>query len=71
MSQYSTADYAGFAKRGFAVGAALFLIGALGQALLTGIPAWEQTLLFDLEVLGLFVGLLSPLVFGIVLPLVE
>ena len=32
---------------------------------------WETVLLTDAEVLDVLVGLLSPLLFGVVLPLVE
>jgi hypothetical protein len=35
------------------------------------LPAWELALLFDLEVLGIGIFLLSPIVFGILLPLTE
>jgi hypothetical protein len=75
MSQSASIDHASYAKRGFQVGVALFAIGALGELLgnlfIGPLPGWEQALLFDMEVLGVLVGLLAPLVFGIVLPLVE
>jgi hypothetical protein len=68
-------DYARLAKLGFVLGVAVFAIGATGEvaghALYGSLPAWEETLLFDLEVLGVFLSLLSPLVFGVVLPLTE
>jgi len=68
-------DHASFAKRGFLLGVALFAAGALGEligsAVFGPLPGWEQTLLFDMEVLGVLVGLLAPFVFGIALPLVE
>lgn len=43
----------------------------VGPALFGPLPGWETMLLADAEVLGVLVGLLSPLVFGLVLPLVE
>lgn len=68
-------DHASLAKLGFLLGLGMFLAGAggefLGQAVLGGLPAWEATLLFDIEVLGLLVGFFSPLVFGVALPLLE
>lgn len=70
-----TIDHASFAKRGFFLGLALFAAGALGgvvgSAYFSPLPGWERALFFDMEVLGVFVGLLAPLVFGIVMPLVE
>ena len=68
-------DYSRFAKGGFLLGLALFLVGGVGELALsaTGGPVSEivATLLFDMEVLGVAVGLFAPLTFGIVLPLVE
>ncbi|MFT4910802.1 MAG: hypothetical protein ACI9TI_001979 [Natronomonas sp.] len=68
-------DYPKITKRSFALGLALFCIGGLGQGLVrtlgVQLPAWELTLLFDLEVLGIGIFLLSPIVFGILLPLTE
>lgn len=75
MSHTSSIDYAKRAKQGFVLGALLFTVGVLGEvlghAVLGGLPAWEETLLFDAEVLGVLIGLIVPLVFGIVLPLTE
>ncbi|WP_336337793.1 DUF7860 family protein [Haloarcula brevis] len=75
MSQNWNADYATLAKRGFMLGAGLFLLGIAGEvaggAVLGTLPAWGDTLLVDMELLGILVGLLSPLVFGVVLPLTE
>ncbi|MFB6292860.1 MAG: hypothetical protein ABEH60_01185 [Halonotius sp.] len=72
---YGDLDYPALTKRAFALGVALFLIGALGELLVSGaglsVPQWEQTLLFDLEVLGVVIALVSPFVFGILLPLTE
>jgi hydrogenase/urease accessory protein HupE len=73
--RYGSLDYATLAKRGFVLGVTLFAAGALGELGLhaagVALPAWERTLLFDAEVVGIAVALLSPLVFGIVLPLTE
>jgi hypothetical protein len=75
MAYDTGVDHAAAAKRGFLLGAALFAVGAVGglagPALVGGLPAWERTLLFDAEVLGVVLALFSPLVFGVVLPLVE
>ena len=71
----SSLDYPTLTKRGFALGVALFVIGALGEAGLAvagvTVPQWEQTLLFDMEILGILIGLLAPFVFGVLLPLTE
>jgi len=68
-------DYPTWTKRGFLLGVGLFLVGALGEAFLPAVvgplPGWEQTLLLDLEILGVLLGLCSPFVFGILLPLTE
>ncbi|WP_101295212.1 DUF7860 family protein [Halegenticoccus soli] len=73
--RYGNLDYPRLTKTGFGLGVALFVVGVLGQvvghAVLQPIPAWEETLFFDLEVLGILIGLLSPLVFGLALPLTE
>ena len=62
------------AKLGFLVGLALWTVGALGgvvgPALFAPLPGWKTMLLADAEVLGVLAGLLSSLVFGVVLPLV-
>ncbi|CCQ37670.1 uncharacterized protein Nmlp_3546 [Natronomonas moolapensis 8.8.11] len=68
-------DYPKVTKRSVALGLALFLFGGLGRGLVqtlgVQLPAWELTLLFDLEVLGIGIFLLSPIVFGVLLPLTE
>jgi hypothetical protein len=68
-------DYARFAKGGFLLGLGMLAVGALGELIghvvFGGLPGWEETLFFDLEVLGILIGLLSPFVFGIFLPLLE
>jgi hypothetical protein len=73
--RYGTLDYAAWTKRGFGLGVALFALGAIGglagPALFGSLPGWERTLLFDMEVVGTALALLSPFVFGIALPLTE
>lgn len=73
--RYGKLAYATLAKRGFFVGVALFAIGALGELGLAAaglsVPDWERALLFDLELLGILIGLLSPFVFGVLMPLTE
>ncbi|QLD85281.1 hypothetical protein HWV23_05915 [Natronomonas halophila] len=68
-------DYGRIAKLGFFAGAAMFIIGAvggvIGRSLAAGMPDVAGQLFISLEVVGVLVGLLVPLVFGIVLPLVE
>lgn len=75
MGQYGSMDHATLAKRGFLLGVALFALGALGElaaaTLLGPLPGWGNMLLTDMEALGILLGLFSPLVFGIALPLVE
>jgi hypothetical protein len=72
---YATRDYAPNAKLGFLAGLALWTVGALGgvvgPALFGPLPGWETMLLADAEVLGVPVGLLSLVVFGVELPPVE
>lgn len=73
--RYGKLDYAKLTKLGFALGIGLFLTGAVGEtaghAIYGTLPAWENTLFFDLEAIGVVVALLSPFVFGIALPLTE
>ncbi|MFB6162126.1 MAG: hypothetical protein ABEJ86_01615 [Halococcoides sp.] len=75
MATHQSIDYGRWTKLTFVAGAALFAIGAIGHLVtptLTGpVPAWTQSALFDLEVMGVLVALLLSLVFGIVLPLLE
>jgi hypothetical protein len=73
--RYGDLDYPALTKGGTLLGVALFALGALGElaihALRLQVPAWEATLLFDAEVLGVLLVLFSPLVFGLLLPLTE
>jgi hypothetical protein len=74
MGRYGSLDYPRLAKRSFLFGLSLFVLGLLGQVVLgttAGTPAWELTLLLDLEAIRLVVAFLSPFVFGIFLPLTE
>jgi len=75
MAQYRDMDHATLAKRGFFLGVGLFALGALGEvgghAVVGTLPALVDTLLTDMEALGILLALFSPLVFGIVLPLLE
>lgn len=63
------------AKAGFLLGVALVLVGASGelaiQSHLLQVQLWVETLLFDIEVVGIPIFVLSPFVFGIVLPLIR
>lgn len=67
-------DYADIAKKGFLLGVGLFAIGTVGvvagHAFLT-LPAIVEQLFLGMEVTGVLIGLVVPIVFGAVLPLVE
>ena len=73
--RYGELDYSVLTKRSFLLGVTLFAIGAFSELGLTAagisVPDWERALLFDIELLGILIGLLSPFVFGILLPLTE
>ena len=75
MPTHRRVEYGQMAKAGFLFGLALFAIGATGElaigAHLLQVPAWEESLFFDLEVVGIPIFLLSPFVFGIALPLIR
>ena len=77
MSQtgFTIRDHARLTKAGFLLGVGLFVVGAIGALLVDvigiSLPAWEVTLLFDLEVIGVVIALLSPFVLGVLLPLVS
>jgi hypothetical protein len=68
-------DYPKLARRGLAVGVGLLLLGILGEvvggALFGPLPSWEHTLFMDMSALGILIGLFSPILFGVVLPLTE
>lgn len=73
--RYGDLDYPTLARRGTLLWVCLFALGALGElvahTLGVALPAWEATLLFDAEVLGVVLFLGSPLLFSVVLPLTE
>jgi hypothetical protein len=73
--RYGDIDYPRVTKLGMLAGSTLFAIGMLGElvgsALFGPLPAWEHTLFFDLEVIGVLLLLFVPFVFGIALPLTE
>ena len=75
MGRYGKLDYTKLTKMGFLLGVALVAVGALGELIGTSLygslPGWENMLFTDLEILGILLGLLSPFVFGIFLPLTE
>jgi hypothetical protein len=75
MGRTNTIDYPTWTKRSFLLGVGLFVFGWLGSTVARTyfgpIPAWELALFVDAEALGILVALLSPLLFGIVLPLTE
>jgi hypothetical protein len=75
MSRYGDLDYPRLTKLGAGLGLALFAVGAAGgvagPALFGTLPTWERTLFFDFEALGVVLTLLSPFVFGVLLPLTE
>lgn len=73
MGRYGDIDYPKAAKGGVVLGLALLLIGEAGgyAGNYVSMPGWEQTLFFDLAILGLLVFVVSPFLFGLVLPLTE
>ena len=75
MSRYGDLNYQWWTKTGFVLSLALFTVGAGAEltaaAMHLSLPAWEDALFTDLEILGTLGALLVPLVFGIVLPLTE
>ena len=75
MGRYGNLDYPKLTRTGFLLGLSLLTVSMgielAAQGLHYSLPAWEETLLFDIGVLGLLLFLLSPIVFGIVLPLTE
>lgn len=75
MARTKSIDYPMWTKRSFLTGISMFLFGLVaefvGSTYFGPLPAWEHTLFVDLEFLGIFVALLAPIVFGIVMPLIE
>jgi len=73
MGRYGDIDYPKAAKGGALLGIALLLVGEAGgyASNYLAMPGWEETLFFDLAILGLLVFVVSPFLFGLVLPLTE
>jgi len=75
MGRYGDIDYPTYTKYGFLFGVSLLALGALGEivgtALYGPLPGWENMLFTDMEAIGVVAMLLSPFVFGILLPLTE
>lgn len=75
MGRYGNIEYERLTKLGFLLSLAIFAVGAGGEltaaAMHMSLPAWENTLLVDLEIIGVIGALFTPLVFGIILPLTE
>lgn len=74
MGRYGSIDYPTVVKRGALLGLALMVVGESGGYLAENylsVPAWEETLFLAVAVVGLLAFVLSPIVFGIVLPLTE
>lgn len=73
--RYGDLDYSRLTKLSFGLGLGLFVVGELGEFGINragiSVPAWEHTLLLAIAGIGVLVALLSPFVFGIVLPLTE
>lgn len=74
-ARYGTLDYPKLTKGGILLGLLLFAVGEIGgYAADVGwlaLPGWESALLLDAAILGVLTVLLSPFVFGILLPLTE
>lgn len=75
MGRYGNIDYPTVTRRSFLLGAALFVVGVVGelvgQTFFAPLPAWEQTLLVTVVGIGILLALLAPIVFGVILPLTE
>ena len=75
MGRYGDLNYQWWTKIGFLLSVAVFAIGAGGELLAAtmhwSLPAWENTLFVDMEILGALGMLFVPFVFGIALPLTE
>jgi len=73
--RYGDVDYPTLTKRAVLVCVAVFLLALAveGTAAATGttLPAWERTLLVDLELFAVAGIFLSAFVFGVALPLTE
>lgn len=75
MGRYGDLDYGLLTKTGFSIGVGLFVLGAggiaVGHAVYGTLPGWEESLFTYAEITGILLGLFSPFLFGIFLPLTE
>ena len=73
--RYGDLDYPTLIKRSFLFGIGLFVLGELGEFASTAagmpVPGWEHTMLMYAAGIGVLIALLSPFIFGIILPLTE
>jgi len=73
--RYGNIDYSRLTKLSFLLGLGMLVVGILGEFGIEkagmSVPAWEHSLLMAMAAMGILVALLSPFVFGIVLPLTE
>lgn len=75
MSSLRRVSHEQLAKGGFLLGLTLVALGAAGEAAahagILQVSSLIQTLFFDMEVFGVVLFVVSPIVFAIVLPLVS
>ncbi|QZP39264.1 hypothetical protein [Halobaculum magnesiiphilum] len=75
QGRYGNLDYSRLTKLSFLLGIGMFVVGEFGEFGIRkagmSVPAWEHSLLMTMAAIGIVVALLSPFVFGIVLPLTE
>ncbi|NHX35210.1 MULTISPECIES: DUF7860 family protein [Halolamina] len=74
MGRYGSIDYSSTVKRGLLLGLVLMAVGETGGYLAenyVSVPGWEESLFLATAAVGLLAFVLSPIVFGIVLPLTE
>ena len=74
MGRYGSIDYPSSVKRGVLLGLALMAVGEIGGYIAenyVSVPAWEESLFLAAAIVGLLAFVLSPILFGIVLPLTE
>ncbi|XGI84383.1 hypothetical protein ACEU6E_03805 [Halorutilales archaeon Cl-col2-1] len=73
MASGARIDYARTAKLGFVTGVGMFVVGAVGEtagnAVLGGLPDWEDVLLTDMMGLGILLAFVSVFVVGVFLPI--
>jgi hypothetical protein len=70
--RYGDLDYSRLTKLSFLLGLGLFVVSEFGlRTVGKPGPAWQHRLLITAALVGILVALLSPFVFGIVLPLTE